>query len=156
MAAETHALTKGGGATYHSKQFSKGISVWTVTLDVATWVTTKGTALEANDIAQVLTLPAGSLVLGAVANVTTVFAGTTYSGTLDIGWGSGADAISDGSNPATLGLMAAGTNGSAGFTKFFTDSDTLDVKIATISNVLSTGVLRLDVVVADAGVSSVG
>lgn len=150
MAAETNDLVYGGGTSGFSVQYGKPLTNLSATLNVADWVTEKGAALEASDFAQVLRLPAGSLLIAATVTITDGFDGTS---TIDVGWAESAthDVIVDGANPATETVCARGTNGLVLQGVPFTSSDTIDVKIASLSSAPTTGELRIDALVMSIG-----
>jgi hypothetical protein len=103
------------------------------------------------DIFELLTVPAGSLVVAAGAEVITAFNGTTPL--VDIDFAAGDDIV-DAGDVATLGYLAGGTNGTvigtatANYTQFVTTADTIDVKLAVTGSV-TTGKLRVFAVVVD-------
>jgi hypothetical protein len=106
---------------------------------------------ETGDIFELLTVPAGSLVVAAGAQVLTAFNGTTPL--VDIDFAAGDDIV-DGQSVATTGYLAAGTNGtvigtnSPAYTQFVTTADTIDVKLAVTGSVTA-GKLRVFAVVVD-------
>lgn len=109
------------------------------------------TAAVNADIFQVLEIPAGTFVVAAGAEVLKAFNGTTP--TVDIDFAEGDDIV-DGGDVATLGYLAAGTNGGANntaqttFTQLVTTTDTIDVKLLVTGNVTQ-GRLRVYAVVVD-------
>lgn len=122
------------------------------TLDIAKLVSAGAFSGAANgDIFQLLTIPAGTLVAAAGAEVITAFNGTTP--TVDIDFAAGDDIV-DGGDVSATGYLAAGTNGTAigtataNFTQFVTTADTIDVTLAVTGSV-TTGKLRVFAVVVD-------
>lgn len=103
------------------------------------------------DIFELLTVPAGSLVVAAGAEVITAFNGTTPTVNIDFAAG---DDIVDGQSVASTGYLAGGTNGSAigtdglNYTQFVATADTIDVTLAVTGSV-TTGKLRVFAVVVD-------
>ena len=122
------------------------------TLDIAKLVSAGAFSGAANgDIFQLLTIPAGTLVAAAGAEVITAFNGT--SPTVDIDFGGGDDIV-DGGDVSATGYLAAGSNGTAigtsspAYTQFVTAADTIDVTLAVTGSV-TTGKLRVFAVVVD-------
>lgn len=122
------------------------------TLDIAKLVRAGAfSAAVTGDIFELLTVPAGTLVVAAGAEVLTAFNGTTP--TVDIDFAAGDDIV-DGQSVASTGYLAGGTNGtvigtsSPAYTQFVTTADTIDVKLAVTGNV-TTGKLRVFAVVVD-------
>jgi hypothetical protein len=122
------------------------------TLDVPALVKAGAfTAAVTGDIFELLTVPAGTLVVAAGAEVITAFNGTTP--TVDIDF-AGGDDIVDGGDVTATGYLGAGSNGSSigtdglQYTQFVTAADTIDVKLAVTGNV-TTGKLRVFAVVVD-------
>jgi len=109
------------------------------------------TAAVTGDIFQLLEIPAGTLVVAAGAQVLKAFNGTTP--TVDIDFAEGDDIV-DGGDLATLGYLAAGSNGTAvgtdvvNYVQFVTTTDTIDVKLIVTGNVTQ-GKLRVFAVVVD-------
>lgn len=109
------------------------------------------TAAANGDIFQVLEIPANTFVIAAGAEVLKAFNGTTPTADIDFGEG---DDIVDGGDLATLGYLAAGSNGGANntaqatFTQLVTTTDTIDVKLLVTGSVTA-GKLRVYAVVVD-------
>lgn len=103
------------------------------------------------DIFELLTVPAGSLVVAAGAEVITAFNGTTPL--VDIDFAAGDDIV-DGQSVASTGYLAGGSNGttigtsSPNYVQFVTTADTIDVKLAVTGSV-TTGKLRVFAVIVD-------
>jgi hypothetical protein len=103
------------------------------------------------DVFELLTVPAGTLVVAAGAEVITAFNGT--SPTVDIDF-AGGDDIVDGGDVSATGYLAAGSNGttigtsSPNYVQFVTTADTIDVKLAVTGSV-TTGKLRVFAVGVD-------
>lgn len=140
-------MTTGGTVGFPSRAGLQGVGTFSVVLDFAAALTAKGSALAAADIIETISLPAGTQVIGGGAEVLTVTdAGAT---TLDIGVG-GADTIVDGGDSTATGYLAVGTNG-----KLQTEglriatADTIDVTIKTLTGTLTSGKVRVYVVLAD-------
>jgi hypothetical protein len=104
-----------------------------------------------NDVFELLTVPANTLVVSAGAEVLTAFNGTTPRADIDFAAG---DDIVDGGNLEAVGYLAAGSNGtvigtnSPAYTQFVTTADTIDVKLAATGSV-TTGKLRVFAVAVD-------
>jgi hypothetical protein len=109
------------------------------------------TAAGTGDIFELLTVPAGTFVVAAGAEVLSAFNGTTPVVDIDF---AGGDDIVDGASVATTGYLAAGTNGGANatsqttFTQLVTTADTIDVTL-TVTGSVTTGKLRVYAVVVD-------
>lgn len=109
------------------------------------------TAAATGDIFELLTIPAGTLVVSAGAEVLKVFNGTTP--TVDIDF-AGGDDIVDGASVGSAGYLAAGTNGtiigtdSPAYVQFVTTADTIDVTL-TVTGSVTAGKLRVFAVVVD-------
>jgi hypothetical protein len=118
------------------------------TLDYASALTEKGSALAAADVIQLIDIPAETMVLNAGAEVTTAANSTTL--TVDVGvTGVDTDQFVDGFD----GKSSAGTHAQnpAAFQPVIVgaSADTLDVTFATLTGTLSTGKLRVYAVLCD-------
>lgn len=120
------------------------VDVW---VTAAQAVAAKGSALASSDVIQVLDVPAETLVLGCLAEITTADSGTTL--TFDIGFAG--DTFVDGGDATTAGYLAGGTNGVQNFANGVLKSatDTLDITLATLSAASDDWVCRLAVVMLD-------
>ena len=109
------------------------------------------TAAGNNDVFELLTVPANTLVVAAGAEVISAFNGTTP--TVDIDFAAGDDIV-DGGDVTATGFLAAGANGtvigtsSPNYTQFVTTADTIDVKLA-VTGSTTTGKLRVFAVAVD-------
>jgi hypothetical protein len=122
------------------------------TLDIAKLISAGAfSAAVNNDVFELLTIPANTLVVSAGAEVITAFNGTTP--TVDIDFAAGDDIV-DGGDVTATGYLAAGTNGTAigtnspQYTQFVTAADTIDVKLIVTGNTTQ-GKLRVFAVVVD-------
>jgi hypothetical protein len=135
MAAGTRDLTKKGAAAVSigtPYKISKD-------LDFADIAAAKGAAIEANEIAQLIDIPAGTLVTGVVVEILRAAAGTTY--TAQVGDGDNAlgyigtsdlkAAVGTLYGPASTLAEAAPNVASPAFFagKAYGAADTLDVKV---------------------------
>ena len=111
-----------------------------------------GGSYAANDIFQVLELPANTLIINAGAEV---MAATDAGITVDIDF-DGGDDIVDGGDTTSTGFLAAGTNGTSNtirgtaastYTEFLTSADTIDVKV--LGAAPTTGRIRVYATVID-------
>ena len=111
-----------------------------------------GGSFSADDVFQVLEIPANTLVLNAGAEVMKAFTGSC---TLDMDFAGGDDII-DGADITSTGFCAAGSNGQTNtivgsaastYTQFVTATDTIDCKIAGAAP--ATGRLRVYATVID-------
>ena len=103
-----------------------------VRIRAADAVTSKGSALAANDLIAVATIPANTSVGNATYNVLTADSGTTL--TIDLGTTSVADEFVDGNDCTATGVAAAGTNGVFSQRILYTTADVLYLKVATASS----------------------
>jgi hypothetical protein len=116
------------------------------TLNFATATTTKGSALAATDVIEVLDIPAESVILSAGYEVTAAITGDV---TLDVGvTGIDADNFIDGATLAAATAVGTYAQQAAAFQPIILQSaDTLDVLIATSTTAISAGSIRVWAVV---------
>jgi hypothetical protein len=116
------------------------------TLNFATATTTKGSALAATDVIEVLDIPAESVVLSAGYEVTAAITGDV---TVDVGvTGIDADNFIDGATLAAATAVGTYAQQAAAFQPIILQSaDTLDVLIATSTTAISAGAIRVWAVV---------
>jgi hypothetical protein len=116
------------------------------TLNFATATTTKGSALAATDVIEVLDIPAESVVLSAGYEVTAAITGDV---TVDVGvTGIDADNFIDGATLAAATAVGTYAQQAAAFQPIILASaDTLDVLIATSTTAISAGSIRVWAVV---------
>lgn len=91
----------------------------------------KGSAVAANDIFNLVTVPAGAFVLSVAAKVTAVEGGTC---TFDIGDGATVDGYLDGvdgNTSANVQSFTGDTTEAFGSGKLYTAADTVDLKLIT-------------------------
>ena len=148
----TYDHTTGQGTAGHPSR-KRGVYVLEKTVDIAA-VCTAGSisALTAADIIQAIDVPAESYIIHAGAEVITALNGT--SPVLDIDFAAGDDFV-DNHDASSTGYAAAGTNGHVDYTAVTTFSnritatDTLDVKVGAGADDVSTGKIRVYVILAD-------
>jgi len=120
--------------------------------------------LAAGDVITVFSLPAGTLIIAAGIEVTTLVTGSTAL-VLDLGTGDDDDQFldgSDGTNPFDIGSSgsqkdvgtysepsASVTTTLAGMPKMLSAADTLDITVQGITGTLSAGVVRVWALIAD-------
>jgi hypothetical protein len=116
------------------------------TLNFATATTTKGSALAATDVIEVLDIPAESVVLSAGYEVTAAITGDV---TVDVGvTGIDADNFIDGATLAAATAVGTYAQQAAAFQPIILQSaDTIDVLIATSTTAISAGSIRVWAVV---------
>ena len=118
-----------------------------VELDYADALVKKGSALAAADIVQLIQIPAGTVVLGAGAQIKTAADSTTL--TVSVGTGvddnEWVDAL-DGK--ATAGTYGTDLSASPVWNTYPT-ADTIDVTFATLTGTLATGILRVYALMLD-------
>ena len=119
------------------------------TINLASAVTAKGSALAAADVIEALQIPAGSIVLAAGFEVT---AAVTGSCTVSLGV-TGVTAAAYVSAFAVTGSLAVGTHATsatAGYPIVSQSADTIDLLLVTETTTLSAGSLRVFAVIVDA------
>lgn len=142
---DSHGFNR-GSASYPAKGYER-MSFFEVLIDLPDIVAARSeagaTALAANDVLQVIPLPAGSFVLEVGVDVTTA---EGEAGTLDVGDGSDADGYHDGIDfnavahyTTALALTEAAPNTVTGYSngKFYSSADTIDVKFLTATPTLA-------------------
>lgn len=150
-------LTPSGTPTHCGRPWARAPYLISIEVDLADAVTANSdTELVANDVIQVLDIPADSIVLNAGYEVVTAVAGdsgTLVTATIDFGDGGDVDRWVDGANVRTAGNGAlASTNK----TTLYSTADTLDLLIATANDVtpaassIATGVIRVWALIVDA------
>jgi hypothetical protein len=111
----------------------------TFELDYAKALVAKGSALAANDIIEVINIPAGTVVLGAGAFVKVAGDSTT----LTVGVGTGVDDnewVDAFDGKSTAGTYAADLDAVPAWNTYGT-ADTIDVKLQTLTGTLTVGKL---------------
>lgn len=146
MATES-SLVLNSGANKHASRHGKARVPYYVDayVDFAAWTTAKGSALAANDILQVLTVPAGTMLCGGGVEVITVTDAGATDLTIDWGYGGNDDyfvAAFDADSGTAAGAMAASAS-TAGDLVVLSSADTLDVTIEGTSVDVTTGVIRV-------------
>jgi hypothetical protein len=136
-------------ATHPSRAVRSMPYVVETTLNFATATTTKGSALAAADVLQVLDIPAETLIINAGYEVTAAITGDV---TLDVGvTGIDADVFVDGATLAAATSVGAYAQNAAAFQPVVIGdtADTLDVLIATSTTAVSAGTIRVWAVLVD-------
>lgn len=113
-----------------------------VVIDYAEALVAKGSALAANDVIELIRVPAGTVILGAGAQVITAADSTTL--TIDVGiTGGDVDEWVDGLDAkATAGTYSTDLAVSPNWTTIST-ADTIDALFATLTGTLTTGKVRV-------------
>lgn len=135
--------------TQPSRAVINGPYVVEATLNFATATTTKGSALAAADVLEVLDIPAETLILNAGYEVTAAITGNV---TVDLGvTGVDADNFVDGATLDTSSTVGAYAQNAAAFQPIVigASADTLDVLIATSTTAVSAGKIRVWAVLCD-------
>lgn len=102
--------------------------------DAAAAVVENGTAILANDVFELINVPAGTFVHGVRVDVLTAEGGAS---TFDVGDGATADGYHDGldANDATVNVYSFDTDGTMteafGHGKYYAAADTIDLKCMT-------------------------
>ena len=136
-------------ATHPSHAIRSMPYVVEATLNFATATTTKGSALAAADVLEVLDIPAETLILNAGYEVTATITGDV---TLDVGvTGVDADNFIDGATLAAATAVGTYAQNAAAFQPIVigASADTLDVLIATSTTAISVGTIRVWAVLVD-------
>ena len=120
-------------ALYPHSQMVNDTPVKTVSgiFDGAAVAAYKGSAVALNDVAQIISIPAGAFVLTVACKVTTVEGGAC---TFDVGDGATVDGYLDGvdgNTSADVQSFTADTTEAFGAGKLYTAADTIDVKLIT-------------------------
>ena len=116
-----------------------------VDIDIEDVITTKGSALAASDVIEVMNIPAGTLVMAAGFGVVTATTGTATNVLIDFGvTGGDVDRFVDGFDldGASAGDYSAVASGNDTML-LVTSADTLDLLIETMTGTLLTGELRV-------------
>ena len=122
------------------------------TIDFAVAATTKGTALAAADVIEVIDVPAGTMVLNAGLQVVTVATGESNDNTLDLGiTGVDADAFVDGFDLDAAAAGAYAQNAAAFQPLIVGAADTIDLLITTATTAPTGGTVRVWAVLCDIG-----
>jgi len=132
MATTPFVLT-GRESTYPYDQWVNDAPIKVVDgiFDGAAVAAYKGSAVAANDVAQILTIPAGAFVLTVTAKVLTAEGGTC---TFDVGDDATTDGYLDGvdgNTAANSTSFNATTTETFGVGKYYTAANTIDVKLMT-------------------------
>ena len=136
-------------ATHPSRAVRSMPYVVETTLNFATATTTKGSALAATDVLEVLDIPAETLILNAGYEVIAAITGDV---TLDVGvTGVDADNFIDGATLAAATAVGTYAQNAAAFQPIVigATADTLDVLIATSTTAVSAGTIRVWAVLVD-------
>ena len=148
----TYDHTTGQGTAGHPSRM-RSVYVLEKTVDIAAVCTAGGiSALTADDIIQVIDIPAEVYILHAGVEVITALNGT--SPTLDVDFAAGDDLV-DGFDASSAGYAGAGTNGHVDYTAVTTFSnrvtatDTIDILVNAGANDVSTGKIRVYAILAD-------
>jgi hypothetical protein len=122
------------------------------TIDFAVAATTKGTALAAADVIEVIDVPAGTMVLNAGLQVITVATGESNDTTVDLGiTTTDADAFVDGFDLDAAAAGAYAQNAAAFQPLIVGTADTIDLLIATATTAPTGGTVRVWAVLCDIG-----
>lgn len=145
------------GVTHPSRAINNGTYVVSNYINWAEAATSKGSALAAADVIQAIQVPAGTLVLQAGFEVTSVATGESSDVTVDLGvtgvdadlWVDGFDL--DAAAAGAYGTLVgdAGSGAGAGPVLFFASADTIDLLIATATTPPTGGAVRVWAVMAD-------
>jgi hypothetical protein len=142
------------GTVGHSRTDAYAAKAYVVerTVDLADVVTEKGSAIAQGDVIEVIDVPAGSLVLAAGFEVTSVMTGTSTDATVDFGiTGGDVDSFVDGFDldGASAGAYAPIPAATIGGKYLVTTADTLDLLIVTQTGTITGGELRFWAVLVD-------
>lgn len=116
-------------------------------LDYAAALVAKGSALAASDVIEAINIPAGTVVLGAGAQI--MVAGDSTTLTLHVGTGADADEwVASLDGKATAGTYGTDLDASPSWNTYAT-ADTIDVTFATLTGTLTTGKVRVYALLMD-------
>lgn len=122
------------------------------TIDFAVAATAKGSALAAADVIEVIDVPAGTMVLNAGLQVTTVATGESNDTTVDLGiTGVDADCFVDGFDLDAAAAGAYAQNAAAFQPLIVGTADTIDLLITTATTAPTGGKVRVWAVLCDIG-----
>jgi hypothetical protein len=145
-------MTSGSSLHLRGDQYSAKPYLVEREINLATVATTKGSAIAQGDVIEVIKVPAGSLVLAAGFEVTSVMTGTSTDATLDFGiTGGDVDSFVDGFDldGASVGAYSAIPSGTIGGKYLVTTADTLDLLVVTQTGTITGGKLRVWAVLMD-------
>lgn len=149
MATITTLSNSIGAATQPSRSVRNMPYVVENTINLASAVTAKGSALAAADVIEALQIPAQSIVLAAGFEITSAVTGSC---TVSLGV-TGVTAAAYVSAFAVTNALSVGTYATpatAGYPIVSQSADTLDLLLVTETTTLSAGTLRVFAVVVDA------
>lgn len=146
MATVSAQLSTPRGASMRGRQpFMHETSI-----DFGAAATSKGTALAAADIIQVMTIPANHAVLDAGMEVTTIHAGTSTDVALDLGvTGVDPDAFVDGFVPDAKAVGVYSVSAGNGPISAAAADDTLDILFQAMTGTTTAGVVRVYALLMD-------
>lgn len=142
-----------GGTSEHKSRMAASVPyVVERYVDFSDVLEDKGSALAAADYVKVIQVPAEAIVLSAGVEIEEAADSTTL--TLDLGYGEDSvtyDVYTDGADAKTEGYGALGTNGKlvANALRTTSAADTLDLRFATLTGTLTTGLVRVYAVLMD-------
>ena len=118
-------------------------------VDFAAAATAKGSALAANDVIEVLNIPANTVILYGGIEVIDKMTGTSTDATIDVGiTGVDVDQYVDGFDLDAGNVGTYASNGVQGYART-TVKDTIDVLIVTQTGTITGGKIRVFAVVGD-------
>jgi hypothetical protein len=116
-------------------------------LNYATALTAKGSALASADVIELIRIPAGTVVLGAGAQI--LVAGDSTTLTLHVGTGADNDEwVASLDGKATAGTYGTDLDAVPAWNTY-TTTDTIDVTFATLTGTLATGKVRVYALLMD-------
>lgn len=129
-----------------ANQTTSPIRMMSTVVDFAAATTSKGSALAANDVLQVLDIPANSQVMMAGFHVLTAMTGTSTNLALDLGFtGGDVDNFCDGFDYDGASVGDVSTRGipATASETFITATDTLDILIQAQTGTFTGGKVRV-------------
>ena len=149
MATITTLSNSIGAATQPSRSVRNMPYVVENTINLASAVTAKGSALAAADVIEALQIPAQSIVLAAGFEITSAVTGScTVS--LGVTGVTAAAYVSAFAVTSALSVGTYATPATAGYPIVSQSADTLDLLLVTETTTLSAGTIRVFAVVVDA------
>lgn len=156
MALATIAATRGSGTTgFPAREYLKTVGVISQVLDLSKAKSIRGSALTGGDIVQLINIPANAVILGGCVEVLTA---TNCTVNVDIGLtGISSAGLLSNTLVNSTGVKTDNTN--CGWTlPVGASGDTVDILLKTVGDggPVSSGLIRVDVVIAEMETSNTG
>lgn len=145
--ASINVKTGGDTGLANFQEFSRPVWVKLEITGAQVQAANGGTAIAAADTIELITIPAGFVVEGAVLDIVTADTGTTL--TFDLGDNDQADRWVDGADVTTVGFAAAGTNGQTDEVRVYGATNQLRLTAVTAASANDDYVVRVLVKLAN-------